>query len=327
MRVIGSLEIIIIQFTYERDDAQAHSWIDHILCSCSSSHLVSNAHTLQSGSNLSDHLPLHFNLYVNASASRSPRHPPPPLSSSSSSSSNTLWSKVSATNIEIYCNYLNQHSSTLSTDILSCSDTACLQHNLLLDKYADQLVSTLIACAKQCFPTRSSSSRTLVGWNDSCKDLKHDADFWYKVWKEAGRPLSGTLFDIKKSTKRKYKSSVRRLKHKQNQLTREKLAKSFAERKKAGFWSAIKQIRRTPTPQVPVVDGCADPSEIANLFASNMCGLLNTHSPALRDSMLVSIKSTLSPNQFDGISVSEEEVQEAISHLKNQIALAFPLNI
>ena len=60
-----------IQYTYERDDSQNHSWIDHILCTRSSSHLVSNAHTLQSGSNLSDHLPLLFNFTVNCAAASS----------------------------------------------------------------------------------------------------------------------------------------------------------------------------------------------------------------------------------------------------------------
>lgn len=119
---------------------------------------------------------------------------------------------MSGSSIEIYCNYLSQRAPKLLTDIVSCSDTACLQHHMQLDEYADKLVSTLIACAKQCLPTRSSSSYTLAGWNDSCKDLKRDADFWYKVWKEAGSPATGTLFDIKKSPKRKYKSSVRSLK-------------------------------------------------------------------------------------------------------------------
>ena len=66
-----------------------------------------------------------------------------------------------------------------------------------------------------------------------------------------------------------------------------------------------------------MVDGCADPSEIADIFASNMSGLLNTHSSALRDSMLISIKSSMTHNQLESMVVSVEEVQEAIFHLKN----------
>ena len=212
----------------------------------------------------------------------------------------------------------SQHIPKLPVDILTCANTACSQHHMVLDEYADKLVSTLIACGKTCLPTRSPSFRTVTGWNDFCKDMKRDADFWYKIWKEAGCLHTGVLFDIKKSTKKKYKSSVRRLKRKQNQLTREKLAKSFAGRKKTGFWSAVKQLRRAPTSRAPVVDGCVCHSEIANLFASNMCDLLNTHSPTLRDSMLASAKSKLSVNELDGVFVSVDEVHEAVSSLKNR---------
>ena len=69
------------------------------------------------------------------------------------------------------------------------------------------------------------------------------------------------------------------------------LAKSFAKNKKDGFWSAVKQLKRGSTSRVSVVDDCTDSSDIANIFASNICSLLNTHSPALRNSMLASTKS------------------------------------
>ena len=303
-----------IQYTYERDDSQNHSWIDHILCTRSSSHLVSNAHTLQSGSNLSDHLPLLFNFTVNCAAAPClPQHPP-----SSCFSPGFLWSNVSDSNIESYRNYLRCNTPKLPEDTLSCTDPSCSQHNRVLDAYAEKLVSTLIIASKNYLPTRSPTYRTLTGWNYSCKDLKQDADFWYNIWNEAGRPPSGILSDIKKSTKRKYKSSVRQLKRKQNQLKREKLAKSFAKNKKDGFWSAVKQLKRGSTSRVSVVDDCTDSSDIANIFASNICSLLNTHSPALRNSMLASTKSKLTANELTGMSMSEDEVYDAVSSLKNR---------
>ena len=166
-----------IQYTYERDDSQNHSWIDHILCTRSSSHLVSNAHTLQSGSNLSDHLPLLFNFTVNCAAAPClPQHP-------FCFSPGILWSNVSDSNIESYRNYLRCNTPKLPEDTLSCTDP---QHNRVLDAYAEKLVSTLIIAGKSYLPTRSPTYRTLTGWNDSCKDLKQDADFWYNIWNEAG---------------------------------------------------------------------------------------------------------------------------------------------
>ena len=57
-----------VKFTYERDDGLVRSWIDHILCSQAISILVTDIYTLQSGVNLSDHLPLFFKLHINHSS-------------------------------------------------------------------------------------------------------------------------------------------------------------------------------------------------------------------------------------------------------------------
>ena len=107
------------------------------------------------------------------------------------------------------------------------------------------------------------------------KKLKHDANFWYRVWCEAGHPSTGIVSDIRK---RKYKYHVRELKRKQNKLNRERLAKSFAEKRKDGFWSAIKNLKCGSMSRASVVDGCTDSSDIANIFARNLSNLLNTHS-------------------------------------------------
>ena len=58
------------------------------------------------------------------------------------------------------------------------------------------LVSTLLKCAYQCFPTyTNTSNQKLVGWNDGAGKLKETTNFWHKVWEEAGCPSSGVLFN------------------------------------------------------------------------------------------------------------------------------------
>ena len=118
-----------------------------------------------------------------------PQHPP-----SSCFSPGILWSNVSDSNIESYRNYLRCNTPKLPEDTLSCTDPSCSQHNRVLDAYAEKLVSTLIIAGKSYLPTRSPTYRTLPGWNDSCKDLKQDADFWYNIWNEAGRPPPVVFF-------------------------------------------------------------------------------------------------------------------------------------
>ena len=157
-----------VDHTYERDDGLVCSLIDHILCTQSFSHLVAEVHTLWSGSNLSDHHPLCFNLLTGCTTV--PHSPPP--SSNISNSDCILWAKVSASDIENYQNIVGQRLSTFPADILNCGTVDCSFHREFLEEYANQFVSTLTYCAVHCFPIRSSSSPTLVGWKDSCQDLK-----------------------------------------------------------------------------------------------------------------------------------------------------------
>ena len=130
--------------------------------------LVSDAQTLRSGSNLSDHFPLCFKFHVNCSAASCHFLPP---TTPSSISHHILWSKVSKTGIRNYQDLVCQRLPILPSDILACAEIDCSYHSKLLEEYISQLVTTLTACALLCFPCRSSFSSTLVGWKDCCQIL------------------------------------------------------------------------------------------------------------------------------------------------------------
>ena len=181
---------------YERDDGLVHSWIDLIiLCTQSFSNLVAEVYALRSGSNLSDHHPLCFSLLVNCTT---PPLRPSSSSSHSSYSDHILWSKVSVCQIQNYQNMVGLRLNAFPTDVMDCCLVDCSTHKEFLEEYANHFIHTLSFCALKCLPIRSSSTRVRVGWNDSCKVSKDKADFWFKVWEEAGHSSSGTLFDIRK---------------------------------------------------------------------------------------------------------------------------------
>ena len=122
----------------------------------------------------------------------------------------TAWSKVSSADIDHYSHLVSCSITTLPSQIYSCVTPNCTEHNHSLDSYARNFLSTLLDCARQCFPQHSSSPRRLVCWNDtSCSKLKQTANFWYRLWEDAGHPSSGILFQIKKNTKTRYKYEIR----------------------------------------------------------------------------------------------------------------------
>ena len=65
---------------------------------------------------------------------------------------------------------------------------------------------------------------TLAGWNLGPKELKKQANFWYKVWLNAERPSNGVL---QRKSKLRFKYSVRSIKQRQDHIKRVQPARTF----------------------------------------------------------------------------------------------------
>ena len=140
------------------------------------------------------------------------------------------------------------------SDILNCVSANCKHHQEALESYAQDLVSSLLDCTSNCFPT-FTSTRRLMGWKYSACFFKKTANLWYEIWEEAGCPTSGVLFQIKKNTKTRYKYEVRRLKCRQNVMLQKKLALLCGRKNKKRFWSEIHRLNHSHLNLPPVVDG------------------------------------------------------------------------
>ena len=143
---IVACDLSYIGFTYERDDGLVRSWIDHIMCSQSLCPSITNVHISQSGTNISDHLPLFFNLDLPCSQSPS---------SSTSKPVSINWSKASPSQIADYQDLISEKLSDPPVELLCCSQPDCSIHNDLLDGYADHIMDTLLNCAFRCLYTLS----------------------------------------------------------------------------------------------------------------------------------------------------------------------------
>ena len=121
-----------------------------------------------------------------------------------------------------------------------------------------------------------------------------------------------------RNTRRRYKSSVRHLKRRQRHIMGDKLVHAFADKRKNGFWSKVRQLNRSSLSSVSIVDGVSGSSNIANFMASKLQDLLNTHSAASRDSPYDSLKSSASFSQIKDIAVSEEDVMHVVHELKRK---------
>ena len=252
---------------------------------------------MHSGYVLSDHSPLLFSIKSDIS--------PTPITKSVSSAYQCRidWARVSDSDIHKYCSLVSEHITSLQSDVVVCSLSNCSAYHSVLDSYGSHLISTLLSCAHECFPTRSSSThRRLVGWNQSFSRLKKSSLFWHKIWKEAGYPSSGVLSEIKKNVKRRYRYAVRCLVRRQNHLFQKKLATSFARKNKSSFWSDIRKLNSSSPSRPPVINGVLGSKNTADLFASNLKNTLHTHSPSPHISLQSSIQSSITSSDISSVA-------------------------
>ena len=139
-------------YTCERNDSHVCSWIDHVLCSQHITDSFADIHDLHSGSTLSDHFPLFFNVDLQSLSA------PPPTVLGPCHSVRIDWSKLSAANVQNYCDRLSQCINVLPYNVTNCVAANCRKHQAMLDSYAQSLVSSLLHCASECFPTYTVKS-------------------------------------------------------------------------------------------------------------------------------------------------------------------------
>ena len=156
-------------------------------------------HSVSSGANMSDHLPLSFQLHIPCASINTL-----PSSVSSKPKACINWSKVTPSTVMMYQQMVLGKLADPPVEFLQCSSPSCSVHASLLDNYASHFVSTLLDSASSCFPCHSASKPRVPGWNESAGKLKELSIFWNRAWTEAGCPSAGVLSTIKRHAKKRF---------------------------------------------------------------------------------------------------------------------------
>ncbi len=184
------------------------------------------------------------------------------------------------------------------------------------DNFCDELSCCLHDSALASLPKTHRSS-CIPGWNDRAHSLKEKANFWHHIWRQNGCPKAGTLHQIKKHTKSRYKYEIRRLKRREQHIRREKMATALASSNTKSFWQRVHKVNRSnkATP-VSSVDGISGDVGISQLFSTKLQSLLNCQECPEREALLSSCTSSLCPEVLAQSTISEECVAKAFTHLK-----------
>lgn len=242
-------------FTYVNEALNCRSCIDHFIVSSSLTQCVNNVSIVINHLNFSDHRPivLSLDLVMNdqlfAEVNRSKTF------------YKTRWDKGNIN--EFYC---------ISREMLSAVPFLELNNFVCdIDKlniYYDHIVNSLLTAEQLTIP-RIPCSALKPFWNDHLDELKHKSLFWHYMWCSANKPNSGIVFQLKRSTKLKYKLAIRQAFAIYENRFDDDLGNHFVNKKMPEFWKTWSAKFRRNVSNDVYINGSNDSSSVANAFASH----------------------------------------------------------
>ena len=256
-------------FTYCSASLSSQSCIDHILVSRSLEGAVSPARTLDSGVNLSDHLPLSVRIVVPATV-------PGVVDNGVTPGADVLKMRWDKCNTALYshatlCNLL----PLIDSDCLDSCSKFCQCGRLdVIDQFYFSIVQALRNSDVVAVP-RKKANFYKFWWEVEATELKLLSIDAHKLWDAAGRPRSGDVFVKMRAAKAQYKQCLNRLRNSNIDVISNELNDCLLAKDYNTFWKCFKS-KLGSSKSVPAhsVNGITDNTLIAESFAdyfSSVC--------------------------------------------------------
>jgi len=239
-----------VKFTFYHGTTGACSLIDHFMISMNSFNAVQSYCTIDTGNNLSDHLPLsmHVSWVPQVNQNNTPTTAQP-------KATKLRWDKAS----------LNNYRKT-TYKLLSEIDIASVYDGIdgIESCYAS-IVNCLSTAATQTIPHKKVDFYKFW-WDDELDHLKMLSIDTHQVWKDAGRPRSGPVFEAKRLTQANYKLAINNKRQLAQEDFTDALSEALLKKDSATFWKTWRvKFGRLKPPKV--VAGSCDDAIIVNKFA------------------------------------------------------------
>jgi hypothetical protein len=174
--------------TYRNDSLGQSSFIDHMFVSDWMRQFIVKASVLESGCNLSDHLPLVFDFKLG----RCLNNVSGPCKSRPRAS--YCW-RFDKSDLQLYYETTREALSQLPDySYLEHCQPGCddCHHRRNINVLYDSLVCAMQCAASRCI-VRIPCNSLKPYWNEELDRFKKDSIFWHNLWVSAGKPSSGFI--------------------------------------------------------------------------------------------------------------------------------------
>lgn len=301
--VCDNMDSNAVGYTYHHESLGHKSFIDHFFVQRELLHRVNSFTILDDGANLSDHLPIVISLSL-----------PPNLRCSNSSSVINMvhefrWDKGDLTGYYFKTGSMLgniTHNWPCLTEDSNCTADNCRTD---IDIYYNEIVHCLIESAK-CHIPKIPANALKHYWSDALDDLKYDSIAAHNIWKSAGRPQSGPIYESHRNAKYKYKLAIRDAANQFEDKFNDELLESYMNKNFNSFWRSWKRKTCSKSPRTNCVNGRTKDTDIANVFAEHFSDLSHIPNNSMPDYNVDCTKSYETRNwQF-----TVEDVDYVINH-------------
>ena len=248
--------------TGRRKNGSSYTLLDYVMVSESLRNCVSNTEICHYPDNLSDHLPvtIDIELYLRNMDQKNSAYLP----------SNINWSRIDNDTKQQYANVMEEHLDSISVPFHSILHGSCAcendEHVFHIEKYFNDIVDA-VKTAESYLP-RSRPGVSKNYWNNELSNLKAASSDAFSVWKDVGKPSSGPIFELKKSTHYRYKLAINKAKKEFDLGHSNQIYENLLNGNSNRFWSSWQTLHGKQGDDSVRVNGKIDNGEIANEFAS-----------------------------------------------------------
>ena len=273
---------------------------------------MTEANVIQSGENLSDHSPIYFKLNVGQLDAKLEEEKVNKVLS---------WKKSTDDDKNNFYESLKDKINNVDVpDSITCKDINCSNHMDELETYCMDVLQSIENSAKETLLLSGGNlnkERTVPGWNQNCKIPKEQSIFWHSIWKSAGSPNKGALYDVMLHTKYQYEYAARRLKRAKDKIQNDKFIEGVSNGN-VNIFKEIKKFRVTTKMCSSVVDSQTGSQNISNKFAEIYSNLYSQSDSV--DTDLINLKNKTNNDIGDNTEVidkiNESLIKEAINRMK-----------
>ena len=295
-------------FTFLSEVWNTTSWLDHCV-STADAHEAINQITVDYNGAVSDHFPIFIEFSIDDI--------PAVTNCNNDYSPKFDWKKINLAQISEYANITDKllNEVKVPNHAVVCRDANCKDPSHVQD--IEKLYNDIVECLKDAGlsisppPNIKCKYKVRPGWNDYVSEFYDYARECLNIWRDAGKPRHGNIFNLMSRSRARFKYALRAMKRKEDQIRGDKFAEVFLNSSPEHFWKEIKKINCAKSSLPTSLEGVSGNEEIVKLWKKHYLDLFN----CIKDSS----SKTLMCNDInfcESMIVTYEEILKSINKLQ-----------